>query len=297
MFETKLPIELYGCILPYVSTHDLAIISLVSLTLRREAEPILYRAITLDCRSPQTRILCWCDAINGSSRRALAVRTLSLPALIAMPMQEDTERDDILSASLSSALSKLVNLRQLTLLKHNRFRFFPAPPDKSLPSISPSSIGGFPFRLHDLAGDFNTFTSNDIWRFLSTQPEIRSWAAGSPAVDCLHLLPPNVLPSLSGVHLPKINGLKFLTPRPIERLSVRLLGFGIGECDNDLIHSLFLFKDTLRHLTCHVDRECYRKEWNAAKFIQSVAETVPHLECLVYYKNSYTNTRVSDISS
>jgi hypothetical protein len=288
-----LPIELYGNILQYVPTHDLAIACLASATLQREAETILYRAITLDCRSSHARILCWCAAINGSSRRAETVHTLSVPALIAIHVQ-DTKSGDILEASLSSALNKLVNLKQLTL-KQNRFR---AGPDQvHLPSINPSSIGLFPFRLQDLSGDFIAFTSDDLWRFLSTQPDIRSWAIGSPAVECLHQLSRSILPKLSGVHLPNCKELKFLAPRPIERLSVHLFVIGDGERDNVLIRSLDLFKNTLQHLTCYVEGSGELEDWKAADFIRSVAKQVPLLKSLTYYKNSDPTARVSITSN
>jgi hypothetical protein len=128
------------------------------------------------------------------------------------------------------------------------------------------------FRLRGLSAELGAFCKDDLVKFLSKQPEIRTFSPGVWTMERLSesSFPDGLLPNLSTWNLPDPSMMTSFPRRPIEHLSIHVQTFGPSD-----IEQLNRFKDTL---TCLM----VQSKFPMREDIASIVVQVPNLMFLNY---------------
>jgi hypothetical protein len=261
---TRLPVDVYRIIVAAVSSHDLATLCVTSSDFRYEVQRVLYHTVDF-LGSDYHRIASWSTSVASDPHLACIVHTLSLPGSICRtPLDIDPIRQ-----TLHIALQSVTNLKCLIT------RETPAGED---PLIVSWVLENCVFRLHTLSLSIE-MRETDLWKFLSTQPDICSWSPTWPRVlpdpSSLAHPPDGIPPNLSALDTVDYM-LKVFQRRPIEFLSLYIMPTSTMSPPEHL----GFFKDTLTSLYCHIWTHF---DWIVPEaHIASLADRVPRVKVLGY---------------
>jgi hypothetical protein len=267
-----LSMELWGAISLHVERNDLATVARVSRLFQQEAEHVLYHHVDLKHSTTNgARLASWCMSIVGERRRASRVHTLWLPQYFKSPPGIFADSSAKIQQLIAQAFRAVVNLKRLYIC--------PPVDEPEVPTIVPSTFENCTFRLIILAGHFRGLALDEMWEFLSNQPDIFSWTPSNPSTLSIDAIPPNTLRSLRTMSLYFPQKLPLFYDLPMEELRLSFLNDTHAKNDGlTVINSLGLFKETLHKLSYTVMG--LLTDWTALDVIRSLAKDAPNLEWL-----------------
>jgi hypothetical protein len=265
-----LPMEVWGSIFRHVERNDLSTLARVSRLFRQEAEYVLYHDVDLSPTTNGARLASWCMSIIGDRRRASRVHTLRFPEYFKPPRRIFADSSAEIRQLIAQAFKAVVNLKRLFM--------YPTVDKSKVPTIVLSTFDNCTFRLTCVFGHFPGLTADEMWEFLSKQPDIFFWGPSSRFISSIDAIPPNTLPSMHEAVLDFPQKLPLFYDLPMWALKLEFNGTHAKYDGLAVINSLGLFEETLRCLSYVVTGSL--TDWTTLDIIRSLANNAPNLEWL-----------------
>jgi hypothetical protein len=268
-------VELWGAIFHHVERNDLMTLARVSRSFQQEAERLLYRCVDLRTTTDGARLASWCMSIVGERRRASRVRTLRLPEYFTPPRRILADSSAKIQQLIAQAFKVVVNLKRLYISPVMDIS------KRKVPTIVPSTFENCTFCLTGIDGHFSGLTADEMWEFLSKQPDIFFWVPSNPLIKTIDSLPPNALPSIRETVLYLPEKLPLFYNLPIQKLKLVFNATHTNHNGLAVLNSLGRFKETLRMLSYQV--RCSLTDWTTLDVIRSLAKDAPNIVWLTIY--------------